>query len=142
VEQLSEFILNNLLLFAALIGVLVMLIKAELDHQANKGVAVSVPAAVRLVNNNDDALIIDLRAENDYKSGHLKGAKNVPLKDFSSSIDKFSKYKHKPVLVYCNSGSTATRAIKMLKNAGFEKISNLEGGVAAWKEANMPLTKK
>jgi hypothetical protein len=37
VEQLSEFIVNNLILFAALIGVMVMLIKAELDHQANKG---------------------------------------------------------------------------------------------------------
>lgn len=141
-EQLSEFVQNNLLLFAALIGVLVMLIKAELDHQASKGLLVNASAAIRLMNNSKDALIIDIRSESDYKTGHIKGAKNAPLKDFSSNIKKYSEYKSRPVLVYCNSGNTALRAIKTLKKEGFEKINNLEGGIAAWKEANMPLTKK
>ena len=141
-EQLSEFVLNNLLLFAALLGVLVMLIKAELDHQANKGLLVSASAAIRLINNNDDILIIDIRTEADYKAGHIRGAKNAPLKDFASAVEKFSEHKDKSVLIYCNSGNTTTRAIKLLKKAGYEKINNLEGGIAAWKEANMPLSKK
>jgi len=142
VEQLSEFILNNLILFAALFGVMVMLIKAELDHQANKGSLVTPPMAIRLMNNHDDALIIDLRTVADYKGGHIKGAKNSPLNDFAKDVESYSSYKDKQVLVYCNSGNTATRAIKLLKKAGFEKISNLDGGIAAWKEANMPLVKK
>jgi len=142
VEQLSEFVQNNLILFAALIGVMVMLIKAELDHQANKGLMVSASAAIRLMNNSDDALIIDLRTVAEYKTGHIRDAKNLPLKDFAADVEKFSAYKDKPVLVYCNSGNTATRAIKLLKNAGYVKINNLEGGIAAWKEANMPLSKK
>ena len=141
-EQLSEFVLNNLVLFAALLGVLVMLIKAELDHQANKGLLVSASAAIRLINNNDDILIMDIRTSADYKAGHIRGAKNAPLKDFASSVEKFSEHKDKSVLIYCNSGNTTTRAIKLLKNAGYEKINNLEGGIAAWKEANMPLSKK
>lgn len=141
-EQLSEFILNNLILFAALFGVMVMLIKAELDHQANKGTLLTPPMAIRLMNNHDDALIIDLRPVADYKSGHIKGAKNSPLNDFAKGVETFSSYKDKQVLVYCNSGNTATRAIKLLRNAGFEKINNLDGGIAAWKEANMPLVKK
>ena len=62
-EQLSEFVSNNLILFAALVGVLVMLIKAELDHQVNKGRLLSATMAIRLMNNNDDALIIDIRTE-------------------------------------------------------------------------------
>jgi len=142
VEQFSEFVLNNLVLFAALLGVLVLLIKAELDHQANKGLLVSPASAIRLINNHDDALIIDIRAVAEYKSGHIKGAKNVPLNEFKSSVETYTDYKNKPVLIYCNSGNTAGRAIKLLKNAGYEKINNLEGGVAAWKEANMPLSKK
>ena len=141
-EQLSEFILNNLILFAALFGVMVMLIKAELDHQANKGSQLTPPMAIRLMNNHDDALIIDLRTVADYKGGHIKGAKNSPLSDFAKGVESYSSYKDKQVLVYCNSGNTATRAIKLLKKAGFEKISNLDGGIAAWKEANMPLVKK
>ena len=141
-EQLSEFILNNLILFAALFGVMVMLIKAELDHQANKGALLTPPMAIRLMNNHDDALIIDLRTVADYRSGHIKGAKNSPLNDFAKDVESYSSFKDKPVLVYCNSGNTATRAIKLLKNAGFENINNLDGGIAAWKEANMPLVKK
>jgi rhodanese-related sulfurtransferase len=141
-EQLSEFVLNNIVLFAALIGVLVLLIKAELDHQASKGLFLSPAMAIRLMNNHDDALLIDIRSAAEYKSGHIKGAKNTPLAELSSAIESYSSYKSKPVLIYCNSGNTATRAIKLLKKAGFENINNLEGGIAAWKDASMPLTKK
>ena len=141
-EQLSEFVQNNLVLFAALIGVMVMLIKAELDHQASKGTLVSPSAAIRLMNSDEDALIVDIRAAAEFKSGHIKGAKNTPLNELSSAIDSYADYKNKAVLIYCNSGATATRAIKLLKKAGFGKINNLEGGIAAWKEANMPLVKK
>ena len=141
-EQLSEFVLNNLLLFAALVVVMVMLIKAELEHQANKGSFLSPSMATRLMNNNSDTLILDIRAAADFKKGHIKGAKNIPLSDFAASVDKLAVDKDKPVLIYCNSGNTVTRAIKLLKKAGFVQVNNLEGGIAAWKEANMPLSKK
>jgi rhodanese-related sulfurtransferase len=141
-EQLSEFVLNNLLLFAALVVVMVMLIKAELEHQANKGSFLTPSMATRLMNNNSDALILDIRTAADFKKGHIKGAKNIPLSDFAASVDKLAVDKDKPVLIYCNSGNTVTRAIKLLKKAGFVQVNNLEGGIAAWKEANMPLSKK
>lgn len=141
-QQLTEFVLNNLLLFAALLAVMVMLIKAELDHQANKGLQLSPSMATRLMNNNDEALILDTRVVADYKSGHIKGAKSTPLKDFAKELEKLSAAKTAPVLVYCSSGSSSIGAIKILKKAGFDKVSNLEGGIAAWKEASMPLSKK
>jgi len=141
-EQLSEFILNNLLLFGALFAVMVMLIKSELDHQANRGSQLSPSSAIRLMNNHSDALVLDVRTAADYKKGHIKGAKNIPLSDLTSNIENLAKDKDKPVLVYCNSGNSVMRAIRLLKKAGFEKVNNLEGGIAAWKEANMPLTKK
>ena len=141
-EHLTEFVTNNLILFAALVGVLVMLIKAELDFQGSKGTLVSPSMAIRLMNNNEDALIVDTRTPAEYKSGHIKGAKNTPVSEFAAAIESYADYKNKVVLVYCNSGTTATRVIKLLKKAGFEKINNLEGGLAAWKEANMPLVKK
>lgn len=141
-EQLSEFITNNLMLFAALVVVLALLIKAELDHLVNKGLLVSPAMAIRLINNNDDALIIDIRSVAEYKNGHIKDAKNVPLSEFASKLETYSDYRNKPVLLYCNSGSSTSRAIRLLKKAGFEKINNLEGGIMAWKEASMPLSNK
>ncbi len=141
-QQLFEFVLNNLLLFAALLAVLIMLIKAELDHLANKGLQLSPSMAIRLMNNNDDMLILDVRSVADYKKGHIKGARNVALKDMAAEIEKLGNYKNSPVLLYCNSGNTVTAAIKILKKAGFEKINNLDGGIAAWKEAKLPVSKK
>ena len=141
-EQLSEFITNNLILFAALFGVMVMLIKSELDHQSNKGAFVTPASAIRLMNNHEEALIIDLRVAADYKGGHIKGAKNVPVGELAKKLDSFTAYKNKPVLIYCNSGNSASGAIRLLKKAGFDNIKNLNGGIAAWKEANMPLSKK
>ena len=141
-EQFSEFILHNPLLFTALFVVIILLIKAELEHQANKGLLVTPSSAIRLINNNEETLIIDVRPAADYKKGHIKGAKNVQLSDFTSSIQTYSSYKNKPVLLYCNSGNSTKRAVKLLKKAGFEKINDLEGGILAWKEANMPLSKK
>jgi rhodanese-related sulfurtransferase len=142
VDQIITFVSDNLLLFGALVVVLVMLIKAELDHQLTKGQQISVASAIRLMNNNEDALIIDTRSSSEFKTGHIKGARNVPLAEFAKKLDSFSSHKSKPVLVYCNSGNTSMQAIKQLKTAGFEQINNLNGGIQAWKEANLPLSKK
>ena len=141
-EQLLEFVTNNILLFGALLVVLVLLIKAELDHQVNKGLLLTPAKAIRVMNNDDDALILDIRAAAEYKGGHIKGAKNTPLAELGAKLESYASHKKKQVLIYCNSGSTATAAIKLLKKDGFEKINNLEGGVIAWKEANLPLVKK
>lgn len=141
-EQYTEFVLNNPALFAALFVVIILLIKAELDHQIYKGLLVSPASAIRLINNNDDILIVDIRAAAEYKKGHIKGAKNVQMSEFASSIESYSAYKDKPVLIYCNSGNTTKRAVKLLKKAGYGHINDLEGGIIAWKDANMPLSKK
>ena len=118
------------------------MVKAYQEHQANKGLLLPPAKAIRLMNNNDDALILDIRAATEYKNGYIKGAKNTPLAELTAKIDSYNNYKDKPVLVYCNSGSSATGGLKLLKKAGFEKINNLEGGIVAWKEANLPLVKK
>lgn len=141
-EQLSEFVLNNMFLFAGLALVLGLLIKAELDHQTNKGSYLTPTMAIRLMNNDDETLVIDVRSVAEYKAGHINGSKNVPLNDFANKLNSLSGHKGKSVLIYCNSGTTATRAIKLLKKGGFEKVNNLSGGIAAWKEANMPLSTK
>jgi len=141
-EQLSEFVVNNIMLFGALLVVMVLLIKAELDHQASKGLLISPAKAIRVMNNNEDALVLDIRAAADYKNGHIKGAKNIPLGELAAKLSNYTEFKNKPILIYCNSGATAIAAIKQFKKAGFDKINNLEGGIAAWKEANLPLVKK
>ena len=50
--------------------------------------------------------------------------------------------KNKPVLVYCAIGGRSSKAMAIMKKEGFKEVYNLEGGMTAWKDAGMPITKK
>jgi rhodanese-related sulfurtransferase len=141
-QQFIEFFLNNLILSAGFIFILGLVIKAEVDHQANKENQRSPTQAIRLINNHNDIVIIDARATKEFKKGHIKGARNVPITDFNAKISSLSQYKDKPILLYCNTGTSISRAIRLLKKAGFNNINNIEGGIMAWNQASLPLTTK
>ncbi len=90
---------------------------------------------------NDDALILDVREDKEFASGHIPKAKHIPLGKLASRMQELDKHKGKPILVTCRSGQRSARACGMLKKAGFETVYNQEGGIIAWERANLPVTK-
>jgi len=58
-EQMFEFVVNHPFLWLALVVVLVMLVKSEIEGRSNQSIHLAPMNAIRLMNNNDDALIID-----------------------------------------------------------------------------------
>jgi len=90
---------------------------------------------------NDDALILDVREDKEFASGHIPKAKHIPLGKLASRIQELEKHKGRPILVTCRSGQRSARACSMLKKAGFETVYNQEGGIIAWERANLPVTK-
>lgn len=90
---------------------------------------------------NDDALILDVREDKEFASGHIPKAKHIPLGKLASRMQELEKHKDKPILVTCRSGQRSARACSMLKKAGFETIYNQQGGIIAWERANLPVTK-
>ena len=77
--------------------------------------------------------LVDVRTENEYKEGHIKGAQNIDvLKDTFAAQANQKLKKKKPVAVYCRSGKRSARACKILKMSGF-KTYNLLGGILKWK---------
>lgn len=90
---------------------------------------------------NDDALVLDVREDKEYASGHIPKAKHIPLKQLTSRIQELDKFKSKPILVTCRSGQRSARACSMLKKAGFETVYNQAGGIIAWERANLPVHK-
>jgi len=140
-EQFIEFAGNHLLLVGAFVVVLLLVIKAEYEHQSGRANQMDPTAAIRLMN-NDDTVVIDVREEKDFSSGHIKNAKNVPMSSFKSQLDSLAKHKDKPLLAYCRSGNLSGKACRILKRSGFTDVHNLAGGILNWQDANLPLTKK
>ena len=140
-EQFIEFAGNHLLLVGAFVVVLLLVIKAEYEHQSGRANQLDPTAAIRLMN-NDEAVVIDVREEQDFSNGHIKNARNVPMSSFKSKLDSLAKHKDKPVLAYCRSGNVSGKACRILKHSGFTNVHNLAGGILNWQDANLPLTKK
>lgn len=80
-----------------------------------------------------DSMLVDVRESHEFKSGHIPGAKNVPLSQLKSRVNEIPK--DKPVFVYCQSGMRSKRAAAMLKNSGVSNIVNLKGGIMGWQGA-------
>lgn len=135
-----EFIQKNI--FLVLIAVVsgTMLLWPVLRRGAG-GPAVSTLQATQLIN-REDALVLDVRPEAEYAKGHVLGARNVPLADLAQRAGELERYKDKPVVVCCNTGNTSAGGVSQLRKAGFARAVNLAGGLAAWQQAGLPVSKK
>jgi len=134
-----DFIQNNILLIAVAFASGAMLIWPFVRRTAG-GPWVSTLQATQMIN-REDALVLDVREAAEYAKGHILGAKNVPLAELERRAGEFDKHKSKPVIVTCDSGSRATRAIGTLKGRGFANVVNLAGGYGGWQQAGLPVEK-
>ena len=103
------------------------------------GARVTASQAVMLIN-REKAVLIDVSEPAEYAAGHAAGAKNVPLGSLESS-NELPKNKALPLVVLCPTGARAARAAGILRKLGYENSRVLEGGLNAWRTANLPIEK-
>lgn len=130
------FFLNNWFLFAAALVSGGLLAWPLLSRGAAIG-GVSPAEAVNLIN-RERGVLIDVSEPAEYLAGHAGGAKNVPFGTLETTTD-LPKNKSVPVLLMCPTGARANRGAAILRKRGYEKASAVTGGVAAWREANLPI---
>ena len=142
---MSTFLLNNWhLILAALAsgGLLVWpLVKGSVGGAASVGTA----EAVRLMN-REKAVLIDISEPAEYAAGHAGGARNLPMGQLEQAPAQaggkgLPTNKAVPVVLMCPTGARSSRAVAVLKKAGYENVRALAGGLAAWREANLPVEK-
>jgi len=88
--------------------------------------------AASLVGSTKNLVIIDVRTKEEFRSGHIQGAKNIPLGELPSRMGELAKYKGNPLLVHCASGSRSAKAVLLLSKNGFAPVNHLRGGLSAW----------
>lgn len=140
-NQIIEFVGNHTLLILAFFATLGMLLYSEFMRISTASSALSPYAATALMNEGS-AVLLDIREEKEFKNGHVLNAKNFPMTKLDARMHEIDKFKTRDVVVYCESGMRSSRAIAKLKKNGFEKLHNLQGGLAAWEKANLPTVTK
>jgi rhodanese-related sulfurtransferase len=131
-----RFLLDNwYLILAALVSGGMLLWPVIRGSAAGGGV--STAEAVRLIN-REKGVLIDVSEPAEFAKAHATGARNVPLSQIEAST-ALPANKALPLLVLCATGQRAARAAALLKKRGYENSQPVAGGMAAWREANLPI---
>ncbi|HEU4372750.1 MAG TPA: rhodanese-like domain-containing protein [Telluria sp.] len=96
---------------------------------------------VTQVINRGKTTIVDVRTPEEFAAGHLRDAKNIPLADLGTRIGELEKSKNRSVVVVCQTGARADKAVRQLAAAGFDDVVSLDGGLTAWQAAGLPVAK-
>ena len=140
ISELQAFAGNHAYLSLALVGLTLAILYNELSGLFT-GYRRIAPAGLTGLVNRDNALVIDLRPLADFEKGHIPGAKNVLPSQFDPENKQLANAKSLPVVAVCRTGQASAAAAKRLKQAGFEHVYWLDGGIQAWQQADLPLVK-
>jgi len=136
-----EFSQHNWILYLALFAILGLLIGNEALRKIRGVRALNAAEALRLVN-DQDAWVVDIREGGEYKEGHIPQARHIPLTSLGEGWGELGKAGDKPIIVYCQNGNTSQSACAKLKKSGIANVYSLSGGLAAWQDANLPVSRK
>ena len=80
-----------------------------------------------------EAVILDVRTEEEFESGYIPNAKNIDLRMGPGFIDEINTLeKNKSYYVYCRSGARSAQAVQLMRDLGFNETYNLLGGILEW----------
>ena len=114
-----------------MLTVVVLTVSCKNDQSEN--IEVVTPEEMQEISELEDVQLIDLRTPQEFDTGHIASSQNIDYfsDTFEEDIQKLDK--SKPVVVYCKSGKKSAECADKMKDNGFVKIYDLDGGIAKWK---------
>jgi rhodanese-related sulfurtransferase len=85
-------------------------------------------------------VLVDVREPYEYEICHIPGSRLIPLGELPARLSELDSADD--IVLQCKSGARSARALHILQEAGFKKLSNLEGGIVAWAEQVDPSVPK
>ena len=141
--QLTEFSANHGLLVGGFVALLIAVFINEYKQASQKFSKLTPTAAIQLINSDDEEVVLlDVRESAETTAGKIMKALQIPVGSIAQRVGELDKHKNKSIIVYCKTGARSGLACKQLIKAGFEKVYNLSGGMTAWQEAHLPVSRK
>lgn len=139
-QDFSIFVAQNLwlcLLFGVLLAAVVV---TELRRSAKGGQQMSPQAAVMMMNRESPQLI-DIRDAVRFNQGHIAGARQIDAKAQQIDWAQVLPEKGQKLLLICERGQSVLKVADQLQKLGYTNANILAGGMTAWRDANLPITK-
>lgn len=109
-----------------------------IDYQRSNYVEATARQAAEFIA-SAHPLVLDVRTPAEFKRGHLKDARLIPVQELQKRVGELAAYKHKDILIYCATGNRSTVASKILIDQGFTRIVNMRHGIAQWYQEKLPV---
>jgi len=139
--QFIEFFGNHPLLSGIWVVLFVLIVASWFKSMFSSIKAIS-PTQLTLLVNRENAVVIDIRSEDDFRKGHITDAKNLTQAQIDGQqLAGLEKQKDAPIIVVCQAGMSASKAAASLAKQGFTKVSILQGGMGTWTGASLPVVK-
>jgi len=102
---------------------------------------INVETAYNMITNGSypELVVLDVRNQSEYDTGHIYGAVWIPVWQLDTRIDELANHKDDDIIVYCLGGGRSANASGILDSANFTKVYNMLGGITAWKYAGYPV---
>lgn len=115
-----------------LIGVVVLLTGCTTQPSDSTYKQVNADEAVEIMNKETDYIILDVRTQEEYNSGHIPEAVCIPNESIGKEPPSLLPDKNQLILVYCRSGNRSKQAAQKLADLGYTNIVEF-GGINDWK---------
>jgi rhodanese-related sulfurtransferase len=139
-DRLLEYSSHHPWLAAFALAAAAAVLAYELRLRAQSFAALAPQDVIRLM--NQGATVLDLREQQAFQEGHINGARHFDAAQIANAGESLKKYKERPLIVYCDRGTTAAASVRALTQQGFTKVFNLRGGITAWRAENLPLARE
>jgi len=139
-QEFLAFLLDELILSGTFV-ILTLMLAWSFMAPSLRGFKELKPVEIINKINNENAVVIDVRSENEFLQGHIINSINMPSNYLAKRMNELDKYKTSPVVVVCKSGARSKAACAALRKAGYEDVTGLAGGVMAWQHEKYPLKK-
>lgn len=133
--------MNQVYLIVFISLVLISCSPSSKEHSEESFKNISIEEFDHLLKRNPGVQLVDVRTANEVADVRMEGSVNMDVKsaEFGTMIETLDK--DKLVLLYCASGVRSGRAMELMKTSGFREVYNLDGGLKAWMEVDMPVVK-
>ena len=133
-NNISQVEMKKIIIFCCFF-VAILLGTSCIDEKSNSEVKLVTAEEMQSILELEDVQLVDVRTPEEYEEIRIANSQNIDFKSptFDEDITKLDK--EKPVILYCQGGVRSAKCAKKLKDAGFEKIYDLEGGISKWKHS-------